>query len=307
MKLVWTREDDTRAGFYRPLNYHALKAGLDAQGNIVAWQHRIVGQSIITGTAFESMVVKDGIDATSVEGASTLPYAIGNLAVDLHSPKLPVPVQWWRSVGSTHTAYSTEVFLDELAAAAGKDPYTLRRALLGKHPRHKGVLELAAQKAGWSKMLAKGRAGERRGRGIAVHESFNTFVAQVAEVTVRRDGSFSVDRIVCAVDCGVAINPDVIRAQMEGGIGYGLSAALHGAITLKDGIVEQSNFHNYVPLRINEMPVIEVHIVPSTEKPSGVGEPGTPVVSPAVANALFAATGKRLRKLPFDTAELAQA
>ena len=307
VKLVWTREDDTRAGFYRPLNYHALKAGLDAQGNIVAWQHRIVGQSIITGTAFESMIVKDGIDATSVEGASTLPYAIANLAVDLHSPKLPVPVQWWRSVGSTHTAYSTEVFLDELAAAAGKDPYTLRRALLGKHPRHKGVLELAAQKAGWSKMLAKGRAGERRGRGIAVHESFNTFVAQVAEVTVRRDGSFSVDRIVCAVDCGVAINPDVIRAQMEGGIGYGLSAALHGAITLKDGIVEQSNFHNYVPLRINEMPVIEVHIVPSTEKPSGVGEPGTPVVAPAVANALFAATGKRLRKLPFDTAELAQA
>ena len=301
VKLVWTREDDTRAGHYRPLYYHALKAGLDAQGNIVAWHHSIVGQSILTGTAFESMLVKDGVDATSVEGAASLPYAIANLAVDLHSPKLPVPVQWWRSVGSTHTAYSTEVFVDELAAAA------VRRALLDKHPRHKAVLELAAQKAGWRTPLAKGRAGERRGRGIAVHESFNTFVAQVAEVTVRRDGSFSVDRVVCAVDCGVAVNPDVIRAQMEGGIGYGLSAALHGAITLKEGVVEQSNFHNYVPLRINEMPIIEVHIVPSAEKPSGVGEPGTPVVAPAVANALFAATGKRLRKLPFDRAELVRA
>src|SRR5438034_3634867 len=307
VKLVWTREDDTRAGYYRPMYFHALKAGLDAQGNIVAWHHRIVGQSILTGTAFESMMVKEGVDGTSVEGAATLPYAIANLAVELHTPKVPVPVQWWRSVGSTHTAYSTEVFVDELAVAAGKDPYALRRALLDKHPRHKGVLELAAQKAGWSKPLAKGGAEERRGRGIAVHESFNTFVAQVAEVTVKRDGSVRVHRIVCAVDCGVAVNPDVIRAQMEGGIGYGLSAALHGAITLKDGVVEQSNFHDYVPLRINEMPVIEVHIAPSAEKPSGVGEPGTPVVAPAVANALFAATGKRLRKLPFDTAQLTQA
>jgi isoquinoline 1-oxidoreductase subunit beta len=307
VKLVWTREDDMRAGFYRPLYYHALKAGLDAQGNVVAWQHRIVGQSILTGTPFASMLVKDGVDGTSVEGASTLPYAIANLAVDLHTTTLPVPVLWWRSVGSTHTGYSTEVFIDELAATAGKDPYALRRALLDKHPRHKGVLELAAQKAGWTRPLAKGAAGERRGRGIAVHESFNTFVAQVAEVTVKRDGSFHVDRIVCAVDCGVAVNPDVIRAQMEGGIGYGLSAALHGAITLQDGVVQQSNFHDYVPLRINEMPAVEVHIVPSAEKPSGVGEPATPVVAPAVANALYAATGIRLRKLPFDPGELAQA
>ena len=205
-------------------------------------------------------------------------------------------------MGSTHNAYSTEVFVDELAAAAGKDPFTLRRALLDKHPRHRGVLELAAQKAGWNKPLAKGRAGERRGRGIAVHESFNTFVAQVAEVTVKRDGSFSVDRVVCAVDCGVAVNPDVIRAQMEGGIGYGLSAALHTAITLKDGVVEQSNFHQYPPLRINEMPKVEVHIVASTEKPTGVGEPGTPVIAPAVANAIAAATGKRLRSLPLAIA-----
>ena len=307
VKLVWTREDDMRGGYYRPLYYHALKAALDAQGNVVAWQHRIVGQSILSGTAFESTMVKDGVDATSVEGASTLPYAIANLAVELHSPKLPVPVQWWRSVGSTHTAYSTETFIDELAAAARKDPYALRRALLDKHPRHRGVLELAAQKAGWAKPLSKGGAGERRGRGIAVHESFKTYVAQVAEVTVRRDGSFRVDRVVCAVDCGVAVNPDVIRAQMEGGIGYGLSAALHGAITLKDGAVEQSNFHDYVPLRIDEMPAIEVHIVASNEKPSGVGEPATPVIAPAVANALFSATGKRLRKLPFDPGVLAQA
>jgi isoquinoline 1-oxidoreductase beta subunit len=304
VKLVWAREDDMRAGYYRPLYYHALKAGLDAQGNIIAWQHRIVGQSILTGTAFESMLVKEGVDGTSVEGAKTLPYAIPNLAVDLHSPKLPVTVQWWRSVGSTHNGYATEVFIDELAVAAGKDPYTLRRALLDKHPRHRGVLELTAQKAGWTKPLAKGAAGERRGRGIAVHESFNTFVAEVAEVTVKRDGSFSVDRIVCAVDCGVAVNPDVIRAQMEGGIGYGLSAALHGAITLNEGVIEQSNFHDYVPLRINEMPAIEVHIVPSNEKPSGVGEPGTPVVAPAVANALFAATGKRVRSLPISAEQL---
>jgi isoquinoline 1-oxidoreductase beta subunit len=304
VKLVWTREDDMRAGFYRPLYYHALKAGLDAQGNIVAWQHRIVGQSILTGTAFESMMVKDGVDGTSVEGASTLPYAIANLAVDLHSPKLSVPVQWWRSVGSTHNAYSTEVFIDELAVAAGKDPYALRHALLAKHPRHRAVLELAAQKAAWTKPLPKGGAGERRGRGIAVHESFNTFVAQVAEVTVKRDGSFRVDRVVCAVDCGVAVNPDVIRAQMEGGIGYGLSAALHGAITLKEGVVEQSNFHEYVPLRIGEMPAIEVHIVPSDEKPSGVGEPGVPPVAPAVANAIAAATGKRVRSLPIGTEQL---
>jgi isoquinoline 1-oxidoreductase beta subunit len=307
VKLVWTREDDMHAGYYRPLYYHALKAALDAQGNIIAWQHRIVGQSILSGTAFEAMMVKDGVDATSIEGASTLPYAIAHLTVDLHSPKLPVPVQWWRSVGSTHTAYSTETFIDELAVAAGKDPYVVRHALLSAHPRHRGVLELAAQKADWTKPLPRGGAGERRGRGIAVHESFNTFVAQVAEVTVQRDGSFRVDRVVCAVDCGVAVNPDVIRAQMEGGLGYGLSAALHGAITLKDGAVEQGNFHQYVPLRINEMPAVEVHIVLSSEKPSGVGEPATPVIAPAVANALFAATGKRLRKLPFDSGELAQA
>ena len=302
VKMVWTREDDMRSGYYRPMKYHAIKAGLDANGNLVAWQHRIVGQSILAGTPFEAFMVKNGIDPTSVEGASTLPYAIPNLNVDLHSPKLGVPVLWWRSVGSTHTAYATETFIDEVAVAAGKGPLEFRRSLLAKHPRHLGVLELAAAKAGWGNALAPGKAGEKRGRGIAVHESFDTYVAQVAEVTVKKDGSFSVDRVFCAVDCGIAVNPDVIRAQMEGGIGYGLSAALHGAITLKDGVVEQSNFHDYPVLRINEMPAIEVYIVASTEPPKGVGEPGTPVIAPAVANALAAATGKRLRVLPLALA-----
>ncbi|HEY6720718.1 MAG TPA: xanthine dehydrogenase family protein molybdopterin-binding subunit [Burkholderiales bacterium] len=298
VKLVWAREDDMRAGYYRPMYHHALKAGLDAQGNIIAWQHRIVGQSILAGTAFEGMMVKDGIDATSVEGAANLPYLIPNLGVELHSPKMGVPVQWWRSVGSTHTAFSTETFLDELAVAAGKDPYQVRLALLAKSPRHKAVLEMAAAEADWNTPLVSARVGDKRGRGIAVHESFNTVVAQVAEVTVRRDGSWRVDRVMCAVDCGVAVNPDVIRAQMEGGIVYGLSAAMYGAITLKDGAVEQSNFHDYMPLRMSEMPRVGVYIVRSNEKPTGVGEPATPVIAPAVANALFAATGKPTRSLP---------
>ena len=293
VKMIWTREDDMRAGFYRPAYFHRIAAGLDAQGNLIGWQHRIVGQSILAGTMFEGMMVKDGVDGTSVEGASNLPYQIPNMLVDLHTPKIGVPVLWWRSVGSTHTAFSTETFIDELAAAAGKDAVEFRRALLAKHPRHLGVLNLAAQKAGWGKPLAKGK-----GRGIAVHESFNTVVAQVAEVSVKPDGTLRVDRVVCAVDCGVAVNPDVITAQMEGGIGFGLSAALYGAITLNEGRVEQSNFHEYRPLRINEMPKVEVHIVASSEKPTGVGEPGVPLIAPAVANAIFSATGKRLRNLP---------
>jgi isoquinoline 1-oxidoreductase subunit beta len=302
VKLVWTREDDMKAGYYRPMYFHVLKAGLDERGNIVAWQHRIVGQSILIGTSFEAMMVKDGVDHTSVEGAYSLPYAISNLGVDLHSPSVGVPVQWWRSVGSSHTAFSTETFFDELATAAGKDPYELRRGLLDKHPRHKETLELAAAKAGWGKPLAQGKQVQRRGRGIALHESFGSVVANVAEVTVNTDGSFKVDRVVCAVHCGIAVNPDVVRAQMEGGIVYGLTAAMHGAITLKDGVVEQSNFHDYPPMRMHEMPRIDVHIVPSNADPTGVGEPGTPVVAPAVANALYAATGKRLRNLPFPAA-----
>jgi len=226
------------------------------------------------------------------------------MLVDLHTPTYPVPVQWWRSVGSTHTAFSTEVFIDEVAHAAGKDPVAFRRDLLAKHPRHLAALDLAVSKAGWGKPLAA-RDGVRRGRGVAVHESFNTVVAEIAEVSVKPDGSFKVDRVVCAVDCGIAINPSIVRAQMEGGIGFGLSAALYSAITLKDGEVQQSNFHDYPLLRIGDMPHVEVHIVPSTANPSGVGEPGVPPIAPAVANALFAATGKRLRTLPFHTQDLA--
>lgn len=300
VKLVWSREDDMRGGFYRPIYLHRVRAALDAKGMPVAWQQRIVGQSIIAGSPFEPMLVKDGVDITSVEGASTLPYAIPNLNVDLHTTNadVKVPVQWWRSVGSTHTAYATELFIDELALSAGKDPVAYRMALLKKHPRHAGVLKLAADKAGWNKPLAPAADGAARGRGVAVHESFNSFVAEVVEVTVQKDGSFKVDRVVCAVDCGVVVNPDVVKAQMEGGIGYALAAALTGSITLKDGVVEQSNFNDYPVLRINEMPKVEVHIVKSAAAPTGVGEPGVPPLAPALASALRAATGKVIHTLP---------
>lgn len=292
-----------RGGYYRPLFHHALEAAIDAQGRLVGWRHRLVGQSILLGSPFEAMV-KDGIDAVSVEGAASLPYAIPNLTVDLHTPTdIKVPVLWWRSVGSSHTAFSTEAFLDEVASATGKDPVALRLDLLAQHPRHAAVLKLAADKAGWGTPLPT-KPGERRGRGVAVHESFNSYVAQVAEVTVARDGSIKVDRIVSAVDCGTPINPDNIRSQVEGGIGFGLGA-MNFAITLKDGKVEQGNFDSFSPLRIGDMPQVEVHIVPSQAAPTGIGEPGVPPVLPAVANAVAAATGKRLRNLPFDTRELA--
>jgi isoquinoline 1-oxidoreductase beta subunit len=301
VKLVWTREDDTRAGFYRPLFLHRLRAAIGEDGLPVGWEHRLVGQSIAAGTAFESFMVKDGVDASSVEGAENIPYAIPNIAVELHTPRdIGVPVQWWRSVGSTHTAHAVEVFIDELAAAAKLDPVAYRLALLADHPRHRGVLSLAAEKAGWDSALAA-VAGRRRGRGVAVHESFSSYVAQVVEVSVDDNGEFSVDRVVCAVDCGVAINPDVIRAQMEGGIGFALAAALSGEVTLEDGLVQQSNFDDYRVLRMPQMPAIEVHIVASAEPPTGVGEPGVPPLAPALSNALFAATGKRLRDLPLGT------
>ncbi|MES9823396.1 MAG: xanthine dehydrogenase family protein molybdopterin-binding subunit [Candidatus Thiodiazotropha endolucinida] len=296
VKLIWTREDDMRAGYYRPLYLHKLKAGLDAENQPLVWQQRIVGQSILAGTPFESVMVKDGIDQTSVEGAANLPYALKHINIDLHSPQLQVPVLWWRSVGSTHTAFAVECFLDELAAEAGKDPVAFRRTLLAEHPRHLGVLNLAVEKAGWGEPL-----GRNRGRGVAVHESFNSYVAQVAEVTVRR-GVIYVDRVVIAVDCGVPVNPDVIEAQMQGGMGFGLAATLASELTFREGRVEQSNFHDYLTLRIDQMPEVEVYIVPSTEAPTGVGEPATPVIAPAVANAVFAATGQRLRQLPLRPA-----
>jgi isoquinoline 1-oxidoreductase beta subunit len=294
VKLVWTREDDITGGRYRPLYVHRLRAGLDTSGRIVGWEHRIVGQSILKGTPFEAGLVKNGIDPSSVEGATSLPYDIPAVGVELHTTEVGVPVLWWRSVGSTHTAFSTETFLDELARATWQDPVDVRRTLLRRHPRHLGVLELAAQKAGWGQPLPTGRA-----RGVAVHESFNSVVAHVAEVSLGPDGLPRVERVVCAVDCGIAINPDAIRAQMEGGLGYGLGAALWSEVTLVEGRVQQSNFDTYRPLRIEDMPVVEVHIVPSAAAPTGVGEPGVPPIAPAVANALFHLTGQRVRRLPF--------
>jgi isoquinoline 1-oxidoreductase beta subunit len=295
VKVLWTREDDMKGGRYRPMYYHTLKAGLDAQGALIAWQHRIVGQSILAGTPFESMMVKNSVDQTSVEGASNLPYAVPNLLVDLVTTDVKVPVLWWRSVGSTHTAYSTEVFIDQIAEAAGRDPVEFRRVLLRDHPRHLGVLNLAAEKAGWDTPLPEGRF-----RGVAVHESFSTYVAQVAEISLTDDGGLKVERVVCAVDCGVPVNPDIIRAQMEGGIGFGLGAILKSEITLDGGRVVQDNFDTYRMLTIDEMPRVEVHIVPSREPPTGVGEPGVPPIGPAVANAVYAATGEPIRVLPFS-------
>jgi isoquinoline 1-oxidoreductase beta subunit len=292
VKVVWTREDDIRGGWYRPCWFDRIAAGLDGENRPVAWRHTIVGQSIMVGTPFEGMI-KDGVDESSVEGAADIPYAIPHLLVDLHSPSLPVPVLWWRSVGHSHTAFVVESFLDELAQAAGQDPVAFRRSLLAAHPRHRGVLELAAAKAGWGTPLPSGR-----GRGVAVHASFGSFLAQVAEVSVSPRGEVRVHRVVCAVDCGRIVNPDTIAAQMESAIAFGLTAALHGAITLQKGRVQQGNFDDYPLLQIDEMPQVEVHIVPSAEKPGGVGEPGVPPVAPAVANALFAACGARVRSLP---------
>jgi isoquinoline 1-oxidoreductase beta subunit len=295
VKVIWTREDDIRGGYYRPLWYDRIEAGLDASGYPVAWRHTIVGQSIMAGSRYEASMVKGGIDETSVEGAEDLPYSIPNILVDLHTPVLPVTTLWWRSVGHSHTAFVVESFIDELAHAAGKDPFEYRRSLLGGAPRHLQVLELAAEKAGWGKALPAGRV-----RGIAVHKSYDSYVAQVAEVSVA-DGKVKVHRVVCAVDCGMTVNPDTIAAQMESGIAFGLSAALYGAITLKDGRVEQSNFNNYPILRMRDMPEVQVHIVPSREEPTGIGEPGVPPIAPAVANAVFMATGTRIRRLPIGS------
>ena len=302
VKVVWTREDDIRGGWYRPMWYDHFAAGLDSSGNPVAWTHTIVGQSIMTGTMFESFGVKDGIDSTSVEGAADILYGIPNLQVDLHSPKNEVPVQWWRSVGHSHTGFSVEAFLDEVAHAGGKDPYQLRRSLLANQPRMLAVLDLAAQKANWGGPLPAGRA-----RGIATHFSFDSYVAQVAEVSVEKDGTVRVHRVVAGVDCGRTVNPDTVKGQIEGGIIFGLTAALKTEITLEKGRVQQRNFNDYPMVRMFESPAIEVYIVPSTEHPTGVGEPGVPPVAPAVANAIFAATGKRVRRLPIKPEDLRSA
>ena len=299
VQLVWTREDDITGGYYRPMNYHKMRAGLDASGKVVAWEHTLVGQSILIGTPFEKVLVKNGVDGTSVEGAADMPYAVPNFHVDVHNVKSPVTVLWWRSVGHTHTGYAVETMIDRLAHEAKQDPVAFRLALMQGQDRSAAVLKLAADKAGWSKKLPAGHA-----RGVAVVESFGSHVAQVVEISKTKDGKIKVERVVCAVDCGIAVNPDVVKAQMEGGIGYALGAILRDEITFTDGKVDQTNFDAYLPLRISDMPKIEVHIVPSGAHPSGVGEPGVPPLGPALANAVFALTGKAITELPMSKSDV---
>ncbi len=295
-KLLWTREDDIRGGHYRPLTVHRLKGGLDAEGNVVAWENAIANQSIMAGSPFE-MMMKDGIDPTSIEGARNMPYAWPANRVTWARMEAGVPVLWWRAVGHTHTAYATEVFLDELLAKAGRDPVEGRLALLkDDRGRDRAVLERAAEMAGW-----QGPSRDGRAFGVALHKSFDSHVAMVAEVAEGpEDGIPRVVKVWAAIDCGIAVNPEVIAAQIEGGIGYGLSAALFNEITLAEGgTVEQGNFDSYRLLRISEMPEVEVSVIASAETPTGVGEPGLPPVAPAVANAWRALTGQTKRRLPF--------
>jgi isoquinoline 1-oxidoreductase beta subunit len=299
VKLVWTREDDIRGGFYRPRATHAVKAGLDGAGSLVGWEQRVVCQSIFMGTPAAAFTVKEGIDRSAVEGAADLLYAIPSLRVEWHQAPAGIPVMIWRSVGHSHTAFVVESFFDEVAHAAGKDPVDLRRKLLEKQPRALAALDLAVEKAGWGKPLPPGRA-----QGVAVAETFGSYVAQVAEVSLTNAGRPRVHRVVCAVECGPVVNPDGVRAQMEGGIVFGLTAALYGEITFTKGRVQQRNFHDYPMLRINEAPAVETHIVPSVAPMGGIGEVAVPPIAPAVTNALFALTGKRVRRLPIRTEDL---
>jgi len=291
--LIRTREDDIRGGYYRPIYVHNVKIGLDDKGEAIAWDHKVVGQSIVDGTAFAGLI-KDGVDHTSVEGVDKMIYGVPNFSIDLHSPKQDVPVLWWRSVGHTHTAFVMETIIDELAGAIEKDPVDYRLERLGKHKRHKAVLEKVAKISDW-----KNRKKQKgKGFGVAVHHSFNSYVAQVIEVTIS-GSDIKVDKVYCAVDCGFAVNPDIVKTQMEGGIGFGLSAALKENLEIKNGAPVAYNFGEYQLLNLSEMPDVEVSIVDGSEKPTGVGEPGVPPVFPALANAIADATGKRLRELPF--------
>ncbi len=289
VKVIWTREDDVQHDFYRPSSYHHLRGALDAQGRLVAWTHRIVAPSI---DEFNMGPLKNGRDDDIADGAP-IPYSVPNIHVDYVIAPSVVPMGWWRSVFNTQNAYANESFMDELAAQAGKDPLDFRLKMLDKAPQHKRVLELAAGKFGWGKPLPEGHVA-----GLAVHKSFGTVVAEVAEVSVEKDGTPRVHRVVCAVDCGQTINPNTIEAQMQGAIVLGLGAALRGKITVENGRVQQGNFDDYPVLRLNEMPKVEVHIVPSTQPPQGIGEPGTPPITPAVVNALFAMNKKPIRVLP---------
>ncbi|MBK5281156.1 MAG: xanthine dehydrogenase family protein molybdopterin-binding subunit [Nitrospiraceae bacterium] len=303
VKVVWTREEDIQHDIYRPYYYDRMVAGLDEGGMPIAWSHRSAGPSIYA--RWFPPAFKDGLDPDVLEGAADPPppYALPNMLVEYVRQEPPgIPVGFWRGVGPTHNVFVVESFIDELAAAAKKDPVEYRRALLGTSPRAKAVLELAAEKAGWDKPLPGGR-----GRGVSVQFVFGSYVAQVAEVEVAKSGEVRVTRVVCAVDCGVVVNPDTVKAQMEGGIMFGLTAALFSEITFKDGRVEQSNFNDYRMLRINEAPAVDVYLVESAEPPGGIGEPGTSALAPALTNAIFAATGKRIRKLPVNRAELRSA
>jgi isoquinoline 1-oxidoreductase subunit beta len=298
VKVLWTREDDLHGGYYRPMFVHRVEVGVDGKGHPAAWKHTLVGQSLLAGTPFEAMV-KDGIDEASVEGVVDSAYlkAVGAKLVTLHSPRNSVPVLWWRSVGNTHTAFAVESMVDELAHAAHKDPLAFRIELLKGQQKHLKVLQLAAEKAGWGRPLPTGVA-----RGLALHESFGSLVAQVAEVSVDKDKRIRVQRVVCAVDCGLAVNPLSLEAQVQGSIAFGLGPTLHSALTIKEGQVQQSNFNDYLVLRLDEMPKVEVFVVPGGGPMGGIGEPATAPINAAVANAVFALTGQRLRSLPLKLA-----
>ncbi len=299
VKVMWTREDDITHGFYRPATYNVFHAALGANGMPEAWSTRVVGPGILIQ---KGRAQAGTIDPAAVEAVRNMPYDIPNLRIEWHNKDLGIPLGFWRSVGPSQNGFIIESFIDELAHAAGKDPFEYRRALLGKSPRHKGVLELVANRANWGSSLPAGR-----GRGIAVVFSYGSYAATVAEVSVAPDGAVKVHRLVCGIDAGIAVNPDAVKSQMEGGAVYALTAAYYGQITIDHGRVQQSNFHDYQMLRINEMPVVDVHILNSGEAPGGLGEPGVPSVAPAVTNAIFVATGKRIRKLPIDRAELKRA
>ena len=300
VKVVWTREEDIQHDMYRPYWLDRMSAGLDETGKPVAWSNRFAGSSVLARWAPPTF--NNGLDPDTTEGAIDLAYALPNMHVEYVRVEPPgIPTAFWRSVGPSHNVFVTESFMDELAAAAKQDAVAYRLALLDKSPRAKAVLALAAQKAGWGQPLPKGS-----GRGVSLQFAFATYMAQVAEVEVSKDGAVRVRRVVCAVDCGTAVNPDTVRAQIQSAIVFGVTAALYGKITLKDGRVEQSNFDSYQILRMNEAPAVEVHIVQNSEPSGGMGEAGTSAIAPAVANAVFAATGKRLRKLPIDPAALKQ-
>jgi isoquinoline 1-oxidoreductase subunit beta len=300
VKLVWSREDDITGGSYRPAYLHHINIAMDGDNFPVAWHHRIVGQSIFTNTLLEKDITSNGIDYSSISGVHGSPYfdSIQDHSIELHTTSPGVPVLAWRSVGHSHTAFVMESMIDELASLGGKDPVDYRRILLKNHIRHLSALNLAVEKAGWEKPLPKGVF-----RGVAVHAAMGSYVSQVIELSVEKS-KIRIHRVVCAIDCGLAVNPDGVKAQMESSIIFGLTAALYGEITLEDGRVKQRNFHDYRMLRLNETPIIEVYIVPSNEEMGGAGEPGVPPVAPALANALFAATGTRIRELPVNTASL---